>query len=379
VNQGPRFTVVEVLVEDVVGRAVAHATASVAIRPNEDTHAPPVLQPVDEPAYPTADPHLRPVPTPPPVHVFDEVDGLSIGKRIAAGEMHIPVLTLIGGRVTAVESRKSQSILASSEWVCSHRRDVAPGVLAVFAHQVLGGAAMTLLQPGDRVGIVDQTVSFLRSASVASKELVCEGKVVHEGEVLTSTGEIRDASGTVVVHAHQTGLLRRGQRAVRHGRSERCVLTVVFTDIVGSTDRAAEIGDGRWQELLEQHHATVRRHLQTLNGREIKTTGDGFLATFENPAVAVEWARRVRDGVRGLGLEIRVGIHSGQCEVSAGDVSGIAVHLAARVLSVAGPGEVLVSGTVRDLLLGSEVTFEDRGRHRLKGIEGEWQLFAVAE
>jgi class 3 adenylate cyclase len=157
------------------------------------------------------------------------------------------------------------------------------------------------------------------------------------------------------------------------------VLTIVFTDIVGSTGRAAEIGDSRWQELLERHHATVRRHLEALKGREIKTTGDGFLATFDNPAVAVEWALRVRDGVRGLGLDIRVGIHAGQCEISDGDVSGIAVHLAARVLSVAGPGDVLVSGTVRDLLFGSEVTFEDRGRHHLKGIQGEWQLFALQD
>lgn len=376
-NQGPRFAVAEVLVEDVIGRAVAHGTASVAILPIEVNRAAPALQPVDEPTYATPDPHCRPLPTAVPTQPFDEMDGLSVAKRLVAGDLSIPVLTLIGARHTAAEDRKIQATLTSSEWLCSRGRDITPGVLAVLAHSLLGGAVVTLCQPGERVGLVDQTVSFLRPAPAASGEFVCQAQVAHDGEILTSTGEIKDATGTVVAHAHQTGLVRRPS-AVRHRRSEHCVLTVVFTDIVGSTGRAAGIGDSRWQDLLDRHHATVRRHLQALKGREIKTTGDGFLATFENPAVAVEWARRVRDGVRGLGLEIRVGIHSGQCEVSEGDVSGIAVHLAARVISVAGAGGVLVSGTVRDLLLGSEVTFEDRGRHQLKGFEGDWQLFAVA-
>jgi uncharacterized protein (TIGR00369 family) len=376
-NQGPRFAVAEVLVEDVVGRAIAHATASVAILPIEVNRAAPALQPVDEPTYPTPDPHRRPLPTPVPTQLWDESDGLSIAKRLAAGELTNPVLTLIGARQGPVEDRKNQSTLTSSEWLCSRGRNITPGVLAVLAHAVLGGAVMTLCQPGDRVGLVDQTVSFLRPAPAASGEFVCQAEVAHEGEILTSTGEIKDATGTVVAHAHQTGLVRR-QGAGRQRRSEHCVLTVVFTDIVGSTVRAADIGDRRWQVLLDRHHATVRLHLQALKGREIKTTGDGFLATFENPAVAVEWARRVCDAVRALGLEIRVGIHSGQCEVSDRDVSGIAVHLAARVLSFADPNEVLVSGTVRDLLLGSDVIFEDRGRHQLKGIEGDWQLFAVA-
>jgi class 3 adenylate cyclase len=376
-NMGPRFAVAEVLVEDVVGRAVAHATASVAIRPTEDMYAPPVLQPVDEPVYPTPDPHLRPILTPIPIQVADETDGLSNAKRIVAGDLHIPILTLIGARVSATEEGSVESTLSCSEWLCTRGRDVTPGVLAVLAHQVLGGCVLTLCQPGDRVGIVDQTVSFLRPAPAASGELVCRGRVAHDGEILTCTGEIKDMAGTVIAHAHQTGLVRR-ERAARQRRSEHSVLTVVFTDIVGSTGRAADIGDRRWQDLLARHHATIRRHLQAFKGREIKTTGDGFLATFENPAVAVECARRVRDAVLGLGLEVRVGIHTGQCEVSDGDVSGIAVHLAARVLSTAGPGEVLVSGTVRDLLLGSDVKFEDRGRHQLKGIDGDWQLFALS-
>jgi class 3 adenylate cyclase len=121
----------------------------------------------------------------------------------------------------------------------------------------------------------------------------------------------------------------------------------------------------------------VRRHLDLFEGRELKTTGDGFLAVFDDPARAVECARRLREAVAGIGLELKAGLHTGRCEVSDGDIAGIAVHVAARVLQAAGPGEVLVSGTIRDVLLGSEFLFDDRGRHRLKGIDGEWPLFAV--
>jgi class 3 adenylate cyclase len=157
------------------------------------------------------------------------------------------------------------------------------------------------------------------------------------------------------------------------------VVTVLFTDLVASTTTAKELGDARWQELLEQHHSLVRRQLEISNGHEVKTTGDGFLATFDSPADALRCARGIRTAIANLGLEVRVGIHTGQCEVSDGDVAGIAVHVAARVLSAAGPGEVLVSGTVRDLVLGSDSKFDDRGRHQLKGIDGDWQLFALAE
>jgi class 3 adenylate cyclase len=375
-NLGPRFAVAEVLVEDVVGRAVAHATASVAILLSEDSHAPPLLQPVDEPVYTTPDPHLRAVPQSSSTQLYDDVDGLSLAKRMVMGEVDIPVVALIGGQVNAAEDGVVESNLTCTEWLCSRGRNVTPGVLAVFAHHVLGGSVMTLCQPGERVGLVDQTVSFLRSAPAASGQLVCRGRVAHNGEILTCTGEIRDMTGSVIAHVHQTGLVRRRLRDIQR-RSEHSVLTVVFTDIVGSTGRAAGIGDIRWQELLDRHHATVRRHLQALKGREVKTTGDGFLATFVNPAAGVECARRIRDSVPALGLEVRVGVHTGQCEVSGGDVSGIAVHLAARVLSAASPGEVLVSSTVRDLLLGSDVTFQDRGRHQLKGFDGDWQLFGV--
>ncbi|HEY4398016.1 MAG TPA: adenylate/guanylate cyclase domain-containing protein, partial [Acidimicrobiia bacterium] len=158
---------------------------------------------------------------------------------------------------------------------------------------------------------------------------------------------------------------------------ERVLATVMFTDIVDSTQRAVEAGDGRWKELLGKHDAQVRRQLERFRGREVNTTGDGFLATFDGPARAIRCATAICDAVRGLGLEVRAGVHTGEVELRDGDISGIAVHLAARVAVGAGAGEVLVSRTVVDLVAGSGLEFSDRGEHALKGVPGEWQLFAV--
>lgn len=159
---------------------------------------------------------------------------------------------------------------------------------------------------------------------------------------------------------------------------DRVLATLLFTDIVDSTTRAAEMGDRRWRELLERHHAVVRRELQRFRGREVDTAGDGFLATFDGPARAIRCAAAIRDAIAEIGLTIRAGLHTGECELIGSRVGGIAVHLAARVAAVARSGEVLVSSTVKDLVAGSGLSFVDRGVHDLKGIPGEWRLFAAA-
>jgi class 3 adenylate cyclase len=159
---------------------------------------------------------------------------------------------------------------------------------------------------------------------------------------------------------------------------DRVLATVLFTDIVGSTERATELGDRRWRGLLERHHAAVRRELARHRGRELDTAGDGFLASFDGPARAIRSGAAIVDAVRELGLEVRAGVHTGECEVLDGKLGGIAVHIGARVAAKAGPGEVLVSGTVRDLVAGSGLEFEDRGVAELKGVPGEWRLYALA-
>jgi len=159
---------------------------------------------------------------------------------------------------------------------------------------------------------------------------------------------------------------------------DRVLATVLFTDIVGSTARAAEIGDTAWRELLGRHHTLVRGELVRFRGEELDTAGDGFFAAFDGPGRAIECARAIREAVRSLDLEIRAGVHTGECERVDGKLGGIAVPTGARIASLAEPGEVLVSSTVKDLVAGSGIAFEDRGTHELKGVPGEWRLYAVS-
>ncbi|MGB7870775.1 MAG: adenylate/guanylate cyclase domain-containing protein [Mycobacterium sp.] len=159
---------------------------------------------------------------------------------------------------------------------------------------------------------------------------------------------------------------------------DRILATVLFTDIVDSTRRAAEMGDRDWHALLDAHDAVVRAQLARFRGREVNTSGDGFLVMFDGPQRAIRCAMAIRDAVQSLGIEVRAGLHTGECEVRGDDIGGIAVHIGARVSALAGANDVLVSSTLRDLVIGSGLEFEDRGAHGLKGVPGEWRLFAVA-
>jgi class 3 adenylate cyclase len=158
---------------------------------------------------------------------------------------------------------------------------------------------------------------------------------------------------------------------------ERVLASVLFTDIVGSTERAASLGDHRWRSLLDQHDDVVRQQLRMFRGREINTTGDGFVMSFDGPARAIRCAQAIVAANGSLGVDVRAGLHTGECEVRGNDLGGLAVHIAARVGAIAGPGEVLVSRTVKDLVAGSGIEFVDRGEHELKGVPGTWKLFAA--
>ena len=163
---------------------------------------------------------------------------------------------------------------------------------------------------------------------------------------------------------------------VRRGpEPDRVLATVLFTDIVGSTERAVAAGDRTWRDLLDRHNTLVRRELDHFRGREVDTAGDGFLATFDGPARAIRCARQVAEKIPGLGLELRSGLHTGEIELAGEHIRGIAVHIGARVMSMAGPREVLVSSTVKDLVAGSGIEFEDRGEHALKGVPGTWRIY----
>ncbi|MGO9352053.1 MAG: adenylate/guanylate cyclase domain-containing protein, partial [Mycobacterium sp.] len=159
---------------------------------------------------------------------------------------------------------------------------------------------------------------------------------------------------------------------------DRVLATVLFTDIVDSTRLAAEMGDRDWHALLDAHDAVIRSQLNRFRGREVNTSGDGFLAMFDGPQRAIRCAMAIRDAVQALGLQVRAGLHTGECEVRGDDIGGIAVHIGARVSALARANDVLVSSTLRDLVIGSGLEFDERGAHALKGVPGEWRLFAVA-
>jgi class 3 adenylate cyclase len=185
-------------------------------------------------------------------------------------------------------------------------------------------------------------------------------------------------AGDIDVLAKEIGAFLGAAKTEKREESDRVLATVLFTDIVSSTERAAELGDRRWKDLLDSHDRMVREALDSFRGREIKTTGDGFLAAFDGPGKAINAATAIRERAGRLGIDIRAGLHVGEVELRGEDIGGIAVHVASRVLSNASPGEILVSSTVKDLVIGAGIDFEDRGSRELKGVPGEWRLYAVA-
>jgi uncharacterized protein (TIGR00369 family) len=381
-NSGSAFTVAEVVVEDALGRAIAHATASLLLR---DIRPPPPphrgFSPVDEPTYATPDPHLRPVPS--GDFLFAGKAGLE-GMRTLLGrtQSEPPITQLLGLRLIEVAEDGSGALsLPASPWFRSRWTDLQQGPIATAMQIGLSAAPLSLTKANEYVRVVGQSLTFLRPVAADGRDLLTRYRLVHRGdELLVSAVEVIDAGGNRVAMGSQTSMVGRRRRAGAASvqAPERVLATVMFTDIVASTRRAQQLGDERWRELLAEHDALVRRQLETFRGREVKTTGDGFLAAFESPAGAVQCARAIRDAVRQVGLEIRAGLHTGECEQLGSDLAGIAVHAASRIQGTAAPGEILVSSTVHDLVAGSGIAFSDRGLHELKDIDGKRQLFAVA-
>ena len=255
------------------------------------------------------------------------------------------------------------------EWfVWNHRLTASPSAWIEFRRMMMDLDVSDVL-PAIRVPTLVLTKEDSRDESAAvagaidGAELVAipgEGVAIHENRFALDA-----------IEAFLAG-------APQHVIPDTVLATVLFTDLVGSTERAAALGDRAWRELLERHHETVRRELQRYRGEEIDTAGDGFFVRFDGPARAIHCARAIVDRVRELGLDVRAGIHTGECERVGEKIAGMAVNVGARVSGAARPGEVLVSGTVKDLVAGSGIEFADRGAHELKGVPGEWRLYAAS-
>jgi class 3 adenylate cyclase/acyl-coenzyme A thioesterase PaaI-like protein len=363
-HAGSSFTTVETLIEDPLGRAAAHATAAtvhLALDPPPPAWSPPADEPAQEPVYATPDPYNQSLPP-------------SLDRA-----MLFPAAAFLGMQVEDQSDTSVGVTMPASPWFSNGRHEVEPGIIAAFGNHT--GTFVSAAIAGAERAVAFEVVFNIpgRMPPTDGRELRSRSKLAERiDDMLIIDDRVEDADGRLLGRGHAMVQLRE-RRARRRNPSNRVLLTVLFTDLVGSTERAGEEGDANWRDVLEDHHATVRHQIEVHSGREVKTTGDGFLATFDSPSRAVQSAKAIKTGLARLGLEIRAGVHTGECELIGADVAGLAVHVASRVESAAQPGEILVSNTVRDLAVGSGIDFVDRGAHELKGISGTWQLFAVAD
>jgi class 3 adenylate cyclase/pimeloyl-ACP methyl ester carboxylesterase len=260
------------------------------------------------------------------------------------------------------------------DWFVEHlRRSMSPGAALAFFRTMMEADVRDVL-PSVRV----PTLVLCRSSERGEAEYVCERIA---GAELVELSGLRGLWTWIQddIHEHTIATLAAFARGIGGAREpDRVLATVLFTDIVNSTSRTAELGDAGWRELLERHHSVVRSRLGEFRGREVDTAGDGFFAAFDGPGRAIACARAIVDDLRPLGLEVRAGLHTGEFDRLGSKLAGIGVAVGARVAAKAAAGEILVSGTVRDLVAGSGLEFEDRGSHELKGVPGEWRLYAVS-
>jgi len=387
-NSSRFFVFAEAQLEDPEGRHIAHGTLQAAIRRVESSPPPPPdpLPLVEEPVYETPDPYLRSFPRDLGAAPFEQEDGLSILRRfmagVLAGTMTEALNEMYGLKPEEVNEGHVIASMPASEWFCSLDRKVSSAAIAGFGELASWMSAVTLSQPGTSAVGLDTHFRFLRPAIADGRRLLAEARISEIAPgVLQSESTIRDADGELI--AKQSGATVRldaSQRAQRRQREpERILATLLFTDIVDSTAHAERLGDAGWRALLEEQRTAVRRELGRHKGAEVDTAGDGFFARFATPAGAMAAARAIRSATQKLGIEIRAGIHTGECEVDGNKLVGMAVHIAARIQSKAEPGEILVSSTVKDLAGGAGLRFGERGEHTLKGVPDPWRLYTVLD
>jgi class 3 adenylate cyclase len=384
VNASRFFVFSEVEVEDPQGRRIAQGSGHLRLR-RIDPAPPPApveLTPVEEPTYATVDPYLRQsAGMMPPLTSWQENDGDAVMRMFADGTFVAPYQLKMPVGFSTMDRGHVVITLSASEWLCRYWPTVATTGIASLANRAGWYACLTMPRRGQSLVALELTTRFYRSVPADGRALRAEARAeLREDTVVFAQTLIHDADGRLVSSAQRLGAVidnaERQKRPVVE--TKRVLATLLFTDVVGSTAIAERLGDMRWRNLLEEHRATVRIEVQRCEGVEVKTIGDGFLIRFESPMRALNCAQAIRAHVKRLGIGIRAGIHTGECDLQGGDVAGIAVHIAARLQALASADEVLVSSTVKDLALGSGVRFEERGMHTLKGVPGEWRLYALA-
>jgi class 3 adenylate cyclase len=259
---------------------------------------------------------------------------------------------------------------------------VAPGAIAALANYASLASGWALVQPGQSFAGLGHSTSFFRAVPADGRLLRAEARGLIRSRGLANVAiDVYDADGQLAATAHAFAQLIDASKRQRPTTTEvkRILATLLFTDIVGSTEHARRLGDAGWRAVLAQHHNAVRAEISRCEGTEVDTAGDGFFVRFDSPARALDCARAAREAVKRLGIDIRAGIHTGECELQGRALTGMAVHVAARIQGLADRGDILVSSTVKDIVAGSGARFEDRGPHSLKGIPGEWRLFSLSD
>ena len=380
-NSSSYFVSCSAELEDPVGRLVGFSASQWGVRRIDPPppSAPASIEPTGEAVYSTPDPPDRPsVGGLVPLDMQARHSGLELSRMVMAGELPpLPLMHTLGARWVGLEEGKVHAVMSASEWFCSESHTLHAAAVESFLNIVSTTAVLTTTEPGEHIAGLEQTTRFRRRVPADGRQLSSRGRVAHRSaNLVTADAEATDADGQIVAVQSLTYAVL-DPRTRQYAEPERVLATLLFTDIVGSTLCAERMGDAAWRSLLDEHHALVRSELGVYRGREVKTIGDGFLARFESPASAVRAARAIRDGVKRLHLEVRAGVHTGECELHGTDLAGIAIHVAARIVALAGPSEILVSQTVRDLAAGSGIHFTARGSHKLRGVEGDYTLFAV--
>lgn len=386
VMSGRSRVTVELHVEDALGRLVAHATGQSVFVPRDEFVGEPALPPprldrTPEPTYPTPDPALRPLDE--PAEPARLGTGLLEGARLAlmTQDFSSPITRLLGARLVDVDEGRASFAIRCTEWVCSDTRSAFP-ILTPLLVATCNFAGATCVPEGmiPVPGTYDQTGVAAKPLFPDGREVAAHATVVHQSDdTVVVDGEGVDAEGRKLLLGRLMFPVAPDTGRPVDEFGERVLATVVFADVVGSTPTVQRLGDASWRNTLETVYAAMRKEIAKGRGMEVATTGDGFLATFDSPARAVQCSRGIRESVRALGLETRIGIHLGEVERVGRDIAGIAVHVAKRVEGAAEADAIFVTSTVRDAAAGSGIRFASRGMHALKGLEDEWHLYSVED
>jgi class 3 adenylate cyclase len=384
INASRFFVYTEIHVEDPNGRQLLHGAshADIGRVEPEPPPAPAELRPVEEPTYPTPDPYLRPVSADlPRTTDFEAGRTREILESIANGTRRLPFVELLDYRLEGVGTDSQVSSLPASEWLCLFSRDITHGAVATLGNTAGAVAGQSLGKARESFVGLSQHTRFLGAVPADGRPMRAETtSAVGAGRRMTVEIHTSDFRAGLVAttygYARFVDAARRQRMAV--APVKRLLCSLLFTDIVGSTEHAKRLGDQKWRALLDEQRRVARAEVARWHGTEIDTAGDGFFVRFDSPTDALDCANAARAALKPLGIEIRAGVHTGECEVTGRSYAGMAVHIAARIMAAAAPGEILVSSTVKDLVIGSGRSFDDRGEHTLKGVPGSWRLHALA-